>query len=99
MIYDQPGRGDETTEVQRYVFGSRRDSQPIAVVAAEIKNGYVIDAASTDEKDKGADYARADDTGSVSVRLATKGLSPGGYTLVARGNSGGLIAVGAFQVK
>jgi hypothetical protein len=70
-----------------------------AVVAAEIKNGYVIDAASTDEKDKGADYARADDTGSVSVRLATKGLAPGGYTLVARGNSGGLIAVGAFQVK
>src|SRR5262245_19247076 len=70
-----------------------------AVVAAEIKNGYVIDAASTDEKDNGADYVRADGNGSVSVRLATKGLAPGGYTLVARGNSGGLIAVGAFQVK
>jgi hypothetical protein len=70
-----------------------------AVVAAEIKNGYVIDAASTDAKDNGADYARADSNGSVSVRLATKRLAPGGYTLVARGNSGGLIAVGAFQVK
>jgi hypothetical protein len=70
-----------------------------AVVAAEIKNGYVIDAASTDEKDNGADYVRADENGSVSVRLSTKGLAPGGYTLVARGNSGGLTAVGAFQVK
>jgi len=69
------------------------------VVAAEIKNGYVIDAASTDEKDNGADYARADNTGGVSVRLATKNLAPGGYTLVARGNSGGLIAAGVFEVK
>jgi hypothetical protein len=70
-----------------------------AVVATEIKDGYVVDASSTDEKDNGADYTRADDKGVASVRLATKGLARGSYTLVARGNWGGLIAIGAFEVK
>jgi hypothetical protein len=70
-----------------------------AVVAAEIKNGYIVDASSTDQEDNGADYVRADDNGAVSVRLATKGLAPGSYSLVGRGNWGGLIAVGAFEIK
>ena len=41
----------------------------------------------------------ADGQGAVSVRLSTAGLAPGAYTLVARGNTSGLIAVGSFDVK
>ena len=69
------------------------------VVASEIKRGYVIDAASTDEDEQGADYAGANADGVVSVRMSTRGLSAGRYSLVARGNAGGMIAVGAFEVK
>jgi hypothetical protein len=71
------------------------------VVPSEIKDGYVVAAASTDddEGEQGASFAGANTDGVVSVRLSTRGLSAGRYSLVARGNSGGQVAVGAFEVK
>lgn len=83
-----------------------------SVVATRIRDGYLFDAdvlaakkARHEEKgtpgeyDDGVDHMFADSQGAVSVRLATAGLAPGAYTLVARGNTSGLIAVGSFDVK
>ena len=82
------------------------------VFGARIRNGYLLDAdkvatekARHNQKlshgiyDDGVDHLYADGQGAVSVRLATGELAPGAYTLVARGNASGLIAVGAFEVK
>jgi hypothetical protein len=71
------------------------------VVQSEIKDGYVVAAGSTDdeEDEEGASFAGANTDGVVSVRIDTRELSAGRYSLVARGNSGGLVAVGVFDVK
>lgn len=82
------------------------------VVAARIRDGYVYSADALTAKkdahirnnkpgkyDEGTDHLFADAAGAVSVRLSTAGLAPGAYTLVARGNTSGLIAVGAFEIK
>jgi hypothetical protein len=82
------------------------------VVATRIRDGYLFDAdvlaaqkarhvekGNHGEYDDGVDHMFADSQGAVSVRLSTAGLAPGAYTLVARGNTSGLIAVGSFDVK
>ncbi len=72
------------------------------VVQSEIKDGYVVAADSTndeDDEEEGASYAGTNIDGVVSVRIDTRELSAGRYSLVARGNSGGLVAVGVFDVK
>ena len=83
-----------------------------AHTGAVTRDGYLLDAdvlaakkARHEEKgtpgeyDDGVDHMFADSQGAVSVRLSTAGLAPGAYTLVARGNISGLIAVGSFDVK
>jgi len=82
------------------------------VVALRIRDGYLLDADAVAAKrdahtrnnkpgkyDDGTDHVFADAAGAVGVRLSTAGLAPGAYTLVARGNTSGLIAVGAFEIK
>jgi hypothetical protein len=82
------------------------------VVATRVRDGFLLDAevvrqhkADNDRQknhhvyNQGALGVFADDQGSVSVQLSTKGLAPGVYSVVARGNTSGLIAVGTVAVK
>jgi len=82
------------------------------VVGTRVRDGYLLDAdavaakkAYNDRKvkhgvyDDGVPNVFADAQGNVSVLLSTANLAPGAYTVVARGNSGGLEAVGAFELK
>ncbi|MEO7909526.1 MAG: hypothetical protein ABIV47_07730 [Roseiflexaceae bacterium] len=75
------------------------------VIQARVQRGKLIDAATAEQKyqdnsdyDRGSEYAIADGQGQVAVGLATNGLAPGTYTLVAHGNSSRLTAVATFQV-
>jgi hypothetical protein len=65
-----------------------------SIVPTEIKNGVIIDAASTDAKDQGSDYALADAEGAINLRLSTRHLAAGEYMMVARGDISGFTAVG-----
>jgi hypothetical protein len=82
------------------------------VVGMRIRNGYLLDAdivaakkAANDRKahhgvyDQGAPNVFADEQGNVSVQLSTTDLARGSYTIVARGNTSGLIAVGTVDVR
>jgi hypothetical protein len=68
-------------------------------IEAEVKNGYLVDADTTDKDDQGADYLGANESGALSVRVDTRKLAKGSYTLTARGSSSGLIAVAGFEVR
>ncbi|HJZ48227.1 MAG TPA: hypothetical protein VKE41_13705 [Roseiflexaceae bacterium] len=76
------------------------------VIQTRVRRGYLIDAEYAKQKsnddssyEKGAQSAFANDQGQVAVTLSTAKLAPGTYSLVAYGNSSGLTAVTAFQVK
>jgi hypothetical protein len=82
------------------------------VVGTRVRDGYLLDAdvvaakkAYNDRKLKhgvyndGVPNVFADAQGNVSIQLSTADLAPGAYTVVAHGNSSGLEAVGAFEVK
>jgi hypothetical protein len=82
-----------------------------SVVAMRIRDGYLLDGNYVDARkdahtrnnkpgkyDEGSDHMFADAAGTVSVRFSTAGLAPGAYTVVARGTTSGLIAVGAFEI-
>jgi hypothetical protein len=82
------------------------------VVAMRYRDGYLLDADTVTARkdaharnnkpglyDDGTDHTFADNTGTVTARLSTTSLAPGAYTLVARGNASGLIAIGSFNVQ
>jgi hypothetical protein len=69
------------------------------VVPTEVKNGVIIDAASTDAKDKGSDYALADAEGAINLRFSTRHLVGGEYMMVARGDISGFTAVGHCMLR
>jgi hypothetical protein len=65
-----------------------------SVVPTEVRNGVIIDAASTDAKDQGSNYALADAEGAINLRFSTRHLAAGEYMMVARGDISGFTAVG-----
>lgn len=69
------------------------------VVPTEVKKGVIIDAASTDAKDKGADYAVANADGAINLRFSTHHLAAGEYTMIARGDISGFTAVGHCALR
>jgi AcrR family transcriptional regulator len=98
-----------TTAALYYYFpaGKAQLLRKVVHCSASLKADMVIqagqEATSLDQRLRAFGHAAiqsfADSQGAVSVRLDTAGLAPGAYTLVARGNTSGLIAIGAFQVK
>ena len=65
-----------------------------SVVPTEVRNGVIIDAASTDAKNQGSNYALADAEGAINLRFSTRHLAAGEYMMVARGDISGFTAVG-----
>jgi hypothetical protein len=81
-------------------------------VAMRYRDGYLLDADTVTARkdaharnnkpglyDDGTDHTFADRTGTVTARLSTTSLAPGAYTLVARGNASGSVAIGVFNVQ
>jgi hypothetical protein len=69
-----------------------------STVPTEVKSDAIVDAASTNAVDQGADYVLADPNGAFDLRFSTGDLSPGEYMMVARGDISGLTAVGMCQI-
>ncbi len=68
-------------------------------VELEVKGALLVDASSTDSKDNGGAFVIADANGAVSAQYITEDLAPGKYTMVARGNRTGFVAVASFTVQ
>lgn len=68
-------------------------------VELEVKGTLLVDAASTDSDENGGAFVIADGNGAVSAQFATDDLAPGSYTMVARGNRTGYVAVASFEVR
>lgn len=68
------------------------------VVPTEVKNGVIIDAATTDAKDQGANYALADAEGAIDLEFSTGHLAAGEYMMVGRGDISGITAVGHCEL-
>jgi hypothetical protein len=76
------------------------------VIPVRVQRGKLISADLAAQKfrdnsdyERGSEHAIANDQGQVDVTIGTDGLTPGTYTLVARGNSSALTTVATFQVQ